>query len=679
MAPRTRRTARSASQDSTTRRSRRLASETPEYEGDLAVIDEITSRNSDLESRVKINETRSATLQLRAEVTESRNSDLASHNDDLANHYSALASDNENLASRIHQLQLQRDEAEARARVLEEAASSNESVAKRKRSIYNDAMQERIQQRIKERKAEATSATSESPAQQNASESPLTARVRVAPGSSQRTSRTRTVPRTPCAEKETNAALNENKSVGTPLSAATSTFAPTDTFAQTPSFLATANQVTPQQQLSLSTRKATPAAQKSFTTTEDATVRETSPQESSMALTQVASPQQQQLDLHQVNTTPFAQDTPRPLWRRMFGAAVGILGELTPVSRKRAATEDTPTTTGRPAKSLRFETSSQGTADEQLGHGSATTSLTSIEQRSSQHAMASREAEHDQTTSQNTSSAQGEHEHDAAAAQGADSPTPSQYHSAPAETSSGLARRSPSKPRTPSRFLMPSTKNKRVPTSLSTVSEYTEPETSYISSFTPSRPPQRRSVASARAARTQSSIPWSNRRKSTTSGPITTSSGPDARWEKLERVRNLQQELNRLNADSDVIEMESHRRKRVKVDSLAWIPHHRPGESSGTFRVPDIDSDDEMEVDETIPERSNVFAEAVGMEVEREKEPVEQEVVEEVVVDVSEFVFPDVGRRRLDEPELASELVRHEHDRLDREFRFFLAENSLSY
>ncbi|KAK4569335.1 hypothetical protein LTR86_003097 [Recurvomyces mirabilis] len=676
MAPRTRRTKASAkwNLDAAVKRVLKrnwkyIMSLTPEQRA--AVIDEITSRNSDLESRITTNEASSATLQLRAEVTESRNSDLASHNDDLANRYSALASHNEDLASRIHQLQLQRDEAEARARVLEEAASSNESVAKRKRSIYNDAMQERIQQRIRERKAEAATATSESLAQQKASESPSIARVRTAPSSSHRTSRTRAVPRTPRAEKETNTALNENMSVGTPLSAATSTFAPTDTFAQTPSFLATDNQATPQQQLSLSTRKATPAAQTSFTTIEDATVQETSAQESSMALTQVASPQQQQIVL--------PQDTPRPLWRRMFGAAVGILGELTPASRKRAATEDTPTNTNRPAKSLRFETSSQGTADEQPDHGSATTSLTSTEQRSSQHAIASREAEHDQTISQNTSAVQEEYEQDAAAAQGADSPTPSQYRSARTETSSGRARSSPSKSSTPSRFLMPSTKNKRVPTSLSTVSEYTEPETSYISSFTPSRPPQRRSVASARAARTQSSTPWSNRRKSTTSGPITTSSGPDARWEKLERVRTLQQELNRLNSDSDVIEMESHRRKRVKVDSLAWIPHHRPGESSGTFRVPDIDSDDEMEVDEMVPERSNVFAEAVEMETEKVVEEETEEDKEEVVVDVGDFVFPDVGRRRLDEPELASELVRQEHDRLDREFRYFLAENSLAY
>ena len=122
--------------------------------------------------------------------------------------------------------------------------------------------------------------------------------------------------------------------------------------------------------------------------------------------------------------------------------------------------------------------------------------------------------------------------------------------------------------------------------------------------------------------------------------------------------------------------MESHRRKRVKVDSLAWIPHHRPGESSGTFRVPDIDSDDEMEVDETIPERSNVFAEAEEMEKVVEEKKVEEEKVEE---EVSEFVFPDVGRRELNEPESVPALVRQEHDRLDREFQFFLAENSLSY
>ncbi|KAK5693253.1 hypothetical protein LTR17_025174, partial [Elasticomyces elasticus] len=87
----------------------------------------------------------------------------------------------------------------------------------------------------------------------------------------------------------------------------------------------------------------------------------------------------------------------------------------------------------------------------------------------------------------------------------------------------------------------------------------------------------------------------------------------DRRFEKMERLRKLQVELSELNADDDVQEMQSHRLKRVKVDDLEYIPHNRPGDSSGTFRVPDIDSDDEMEVEFDVPERQNVFQTAAGM------------------------------------------------------------------
>lgn len=74
-----------------------------------------------------------------------------------------------------------------------------------------------------------------------------------------------------------------------------------------------------------------------------------------------------------------------------------------------------------------------------------------------------------------------------------------------------------------------------------------------------------------------------------------------------------------LEADPDVMEIEGQsaiRRKRVKVDHLAEIPHNRPGDSSSTFRVPDIDSDDEMSVDEDVEEMANVFEEGstTGME-----------------------------------------------------------------
>lgn len=55
--------------------------------------------------------------------------------------------------------------------------------------------------------------------------------------------------------------------------------------------------------------------------------------------------------------------------------------------------------------------------------------------------------------------------------------------------------------------------------------------------------------------------------------------------------------------------MVAHRTKRVKIDDLLYIPHNRPGDPSGTFRVYDDDSDDEMEVDEDVELRKNVFEE----------------------------------------------------------------------
>lgn len=134
------------------------------------------------------------------------------------------------------------------------------------------------------------------------------------------------------------------------------------------------------------------------------------------------------------------------------------------------------------------------------------------------------------------------------------------------------------------------------------------------------------------------------------------------RFEKLERMKKLQRELEELKQDEDIIEMESHKRKRVKVDNLVYIPHNRPGDSKGTFRVPDIDSDDEMEVDESVPERTNVFEEAARQEPEPEEveaaapaveimapaaEAVAPAAAAEVVAPAaSKWNFPSVGKRR---------------------------------
>jgi hypothetical protein len=187
--------------------------------------------------------------------------------------------------------------------------------------------------------------------------------------------------------------------------------------------------------------------------------------------------------------------------------------------------------------------------------------------------------------------------------------------------------------RTPRALLAPSTKDWRASTSLSTVSENTEPPFSAdrVPATTPSK---RRTIAATRVRRQQAMG-----RPSNITAPPLSLKNADQRWEKMRRLQDLRKELAELNRDEDVLEMESHRRKRVKVDTLAYIPHHRPGESSSTFRVPDIDSDDEMEVDISVPERANAFEEAATLELSSEEGTVEKEEGK------MEWNWPEVGRR----------------------------------
>lgn len=235
----------------------------------------------------------------------------------------------------------------------------------------------------------------------------------------------------------------------------------------------------------------------------------------------------------------------------------------------------------------------------------------------------------------------------------------------------------PKPAKTPHLFLGPSSKNPKVPTSLSTITEYSEnSRLSMLSNSTPAGmgtpsrlPNKRRSIAEVRASRlsglgTPGNQPYSWERSSTaaTSTPRPAQPNADMRFEKLERMKKLQRELEELKQDEDIIEMESHKRKRVKVDNLVYIPHNRPGDSKGTFRVPDIDSDDEMEVDESVPERTNVFEEAARQEPEPEEveaaapaveimapaaEAVAPAAAAEVVAPAaSKWNFPSVGKRR---------------------------------
>lgn len=86
----------------------------------------------------------------------------------------------------------------------------------------------------------------------------------------------------------------------------------------------------------------------------------------------------------------------------------------------------------------------------------------------------------------------------------------------------------------------------------------------------------------------------------------------DSRLAKLNHYNEIKEQMKSLEKDEEIREMTAgHRTKRVKIDDLVYIPHNRPGDPSGTFRVYDDDSDDEMEVDEDVELRKNVFEEII--------------------------------------------------------------------
>ena len=150
----------------------------------------------------------------------------------------------------------------------------------------------------------------------------------------------------------------------------------------------------------------------------------------------------------------------------------------------------------------------------------------------------------------------------------------------------------------------PTTKRKRQPTTpLTTISERTEnsqpTDPPATTSFTPVR---RRTIASVKAAkRAEMNKPLP--RFAWEKEPKPRLKNADERLAKIRTLEDLRRKVKDLEQDEDV----RRPTKRVKVDNLAEIPHNRPGDASSTFRVPDIDSDDEMEVDWNVEERSNVF------------------------------------------------------------------------
>jgi hypothetical protein len=88
-----------------------------------------------------------------------------------------------------------------------------------------------------------------------------------------------------------------------------------------------------------------------------------------------------------------------------------------------------------------------------------------------------------------------------------------------------------------------------------------------------------------------------------------------ARIRRLREIEELGAQHNAMKAKLDKLRAEQEaeaaaqprKTKRVKIEHLKEIPHNLPGESSGSFRFPEADSDDEIEVDEDVEVIENPF------------------------------------------------------------------------
>jgi hypothetical protein len=84
------------------------------------------------------------------------------------------------------------------------------------------------------------------------------------------------------------------------------------------------------------------------------------------------------------------------------------------------------------------------------------------------------------------------------------------------------------------------------------------------------------------------------------------------RQHEIEQIRAQQQamkeKLDKLHAEQEAeADARPRKTKRVKLEHLKEVPHNLPGEPSGSFRFPEADSDDEMEVDEDAEVIDNAF------------------------------------------------------------------------
>lgn len=92
----------------------------------------------------------------------------------------------------------------------------------------------------------------------------------------------------------------------------------------------------------------------------------------------------------------------------------------------------------------------------------------------------------------------------------------------------------------------------------------------------------------------------------------------DSRLQKLNMYNRLKQKMKELQDDEELEDVIERPIKRVKVDELAEIPHRLPGDPKSTFRMPDPDSDGEMEIDEEIEEKANVFEASQAADKEKQ-------------------------------------------------------------
>ncbi|CZT17320.1 uncharacterized protein RCC_03154 [Ramularia collo-cygni] len=161
----------------------------------------------------------------------------------------------------------------------------------------------------------------------------------------------------------------------------------------------------------------------------------------------------------------------------------------------------------------------------------------------------------------------------------------------------------------------PSTLNRNHPSSLRAISERTENSAATVRAAarnaepTPSR---HRPISSVRSKRDQANN-TPGRPRAWVRPAMPREPNADSRLAKLNHYNQMKDHVQSLEKDEELREMVArHRTKRVKIDDLVYIPHNRPGDPSGTFRVYDDDSEDEMEVDEDVELRKNVFDEVPG-------------------------------------------------------------------